>query len=400
MKKVSTQKYQVYINKTNIGFVEFEGVRAKEIVSFVYSDAFLNSSDFFNIEPDLFKTRERQYPTKGALFGFLEDCSPDRWGKKILRYKLKRTPKASESIFLIADNLRMGAIRFFDEKQNIFLAENGEIPLYIHINELLDESCRLNDNIIDKAFQGRLDGSLGGARPKAVLKEQGVLKLVKFPSKDDEIDVEAWEATLLKLANLVDINAPKIKLLKTKASKHSILLIDRFDRVLDQRICYLSAMSSLNYCDGDTDDASYIELADFIAREGDLEDAQELWKRMVFNVIVHNKDDHLRNHGFLRIDNKWKLSPVFDLNPNTDKIEHELSIDGFESPSLDLAIDYSDFFHIDTKYAENYIKNTRQIIENNIEKIALNFKIPQKEVNTMLESLNINKSKKTKKMGI
>lgn len=107
-----------------------------------------------------------------------------------------------------------------------------------------------------------------------------------------------WEATLLNLSKLVNIKTPKAKLLKVENVKHSILSIDRFDRINNERVYYLSAMSALNYCDGNTEGSSYMEIADFIATEGEIEDAQELWKRMVFNVIIHNKDDYLRNHGF------------------------------------------------------------------------------------------------------
>ncbi len=89
----------------------------------------------------------------------------------------------------------------------------------------------------------------------------------------------------------------------------------------------MSAMTALGYSDG-MDDGSYLELAEFIGQNGNIEDAAQLWKRMVFSMLVSNFDDHLRNHGFLLRGGQWRLSPIFDVNPSHEKIYHVLSIDG------------------------------------------------------------------------
>lgn len=145
-------------------------------------------------------------------------------------------------------------------------------------------------------------GSLGGARPKASVRDGDRLIVAKFSSPRDDWDVIAWEKTVLDLAEIAGLRVPDRKL--TRVDGKSVLLLDRFDRTATGgRVPYLSAMTLLTARDGMSDQFDYTDLAETLAEHGSTTismDLVELWKRVVFSVAVHNTDDHLRNHGFIR----------------------------------------------------------------------------------------------------
>ena len=157
--------------------------------------------------------------------------------------------------------------------------------------------------------------SLGGARPKASIRDfDGSLAIAKFPRKDDEFNIVVWEAVTLTLAENAGIRVPKHRL-ETILGK-SVLIIKRFDRDGGNRIPFLSAMSMLGA--HDNEQHSYLEMAYALAQNGASpeEDMKELWRRIVFTIMVSNTDDHLRNHGFIYERYKgWRLSPAYDINP-------------------------------------------------------------------------------------
>jgi serine/threonine-protein kinase HipA len=161
---------------------------------------------------------------------------------------------------------------------------------------------------------------LGGARPKAsVIDSHGDLWIAKFPSRNDDNDKGAWEIVVNELAKLSGLNIARGSVKKLN-SKHHTFLSKRFDRYeKNKRIHFASAMTLLNYSDGQ-EGASYLDLAKLLISDGanTNKDLAELWKRIVFNIYVKNTDDHLRNHGFLLTEKGWILSPAYDLNPDRD----------------------------------------------------------------------------------
>jgi len=154
--------------------------------------------------------------------------------------------------------------------------------------------------------------SLGGARPKASVREKdGHLAIAKFPRKDDEINTVVWEAVALSLAQKSGITVPESRV-ENIAGK-PVLLLRRFDRDGKRRIPFLSAMSMLGSKDKET--RSYLEIVDALRQHGAAPqaDMEELWRRLVFNILISNTDDHLRNHGFLYEGQAgWRLSPAYD----------------------------------------------------------------------------------------
>jgi serine/threonine-protein kinase HipA len=180
--------------------------------------------------------------------------------------------------------------------------------------------------------------SLGGSRPKASFSdEDGALWLAKFPANDDRRDVGAWEFLAHELARAARIDLPEARLARF-ASRHHTFCVKRFDRAGSSRRMYASAMTLLQRDDGEA--ASYLDLAEALQLQGDAarleSDLHQLYRRIAFNILVGNRDDHLRNHGFLRGATGWSLAPAFDLNPNPDAREHALAIDE-TNPRPDLA---------------------------------------------------------------
>ena len=157
--------------------------------------------------------------------------------------------------------------------------------------------------------------SLGGARPKAsVVEKDGQLAIAKFPRKEDEVNTVVWEAVALTLAKKAGITVPDARV-ETVAGK-PVLLLRRFDRDGNRRIPFLSAMSMLGSKDNET--RSYMEIVDALRQHGAAPkaDMEALWRRVVFNILISNTDDHMRNHGFLyEGPDGWRLSPAYDLNP-------------------------------------------------------------------------------------
>ena len=141
--------------------------------------------------------------------------------------------------------------------------------------------------------------------------------IAKFPHREDDWDVMAWEATALELAEQAGIRVPGRRLVPING--RAVLILDRFDRTAEgHRLPYISAMTLLGKSDGDV--ADYTDVCDAISDEGAAtsRDLEALWRRVAFSVAIHNTDDHMRNHGFTREPGGWTLAPIFDVNPNPE----------------------------------------------------------------------------------
>lgn len=206
--------------------------------------------------------------------------------------------------------------------------------------------------------------SVGGARPKAnVIDESGNLCIAKFPKKDDYSNNVVWESIALTLAKSCGLNTQEWSL--KKVADKDIIIIKRFDRKpQNKRIHFLSAMSMLNAIDNDTAINSYLDIADAIRQYGATpqEDLLELWKRIVFSILISNTDDHLRNHGFLYVNEKgWKLSPLYDVNPSSDnkRVLSTYITENDNSQSIDLAMKVCEYFGVKLNDAKTMVSNMR-----------------------------------------
>ena len=302
----------------------------KESATFEYDAAWLKHSQRFSLEPALsLGAGTFHTPAGKAMFGAIGDSAPDRWGRSLMRRlerrraeREKRAPRTLQEIdylLLVDDEARIGALRFAERPGGPFLQEKTtRIPPLLELPKLLSAAERvLDDAETDEDLLLLLapGSSLGGARPKASVREKdGHLAIAKFPRQDDEIRVVQWEAVALTLARKAGIPVPSARI--EKIGGKPVLLLRRFDRKDNRRIPFLSAMSMLGANDNET--RSYLEIADVLRQHGaaPTADIEALWRRLVFNILVSNTDDHLRNHGFLYEDNYgWRLAPAYDLNP-------------------------------------------------------------------------------------
>jgi len=209
--------------------------------------------------------------------------------------------------------------------------------------------------------------SLGGARPKAnTLDPEGNLWIAKFPRRSDEVDVGAWEGITQELARQAGLRVPAFRVDTFSRHGHTFL-VKRFDRVGDQRFHYASAMTLLGYRDGDgaAQGAGYLDLAELICRYGEnvAADLRELWSRIAFSVAVGNADDHLRNHGFLLGKRGWRLSPLFDVNPQPGATHLSLNItENDNRMDFELVREVAPFFRLDQSSADGILSHLRDVV--------------------------------------
>lgn len=394
-----------------LGHLYVNNTGAKETFSFEYDIKWLQAKNYLFIDPNLEYYEGRQYPQNDSkIFGIISDSCPDRWGRTLIERKEliqakkeKRKPKKlTETDYLLAinDETRIGALRFSLSEDGPFesQSEGLEIPPIIDLRKLENASLAYEleeDPYEEKWFKQLIapGSSLGGARPKSVVKNNdGSLWIAKFPSKNDTYDVGAWELLAYKLAKMCDINVADAE--TQKFSKNgSTFLTKRFDRNGTKRIHFASAMSLLNRSDGDKS-TSYIDIADFIKAHGNnpTVDLKELWKRQIFNMAITNSDDHLRNHGFLLEDNKWNLSPAFDINPTPYGNTLSLNITTNDnSISLENAIKMSKYYNLNEDEANQLAHKIISIVNKNWETCAKNLKISNKEINLMRPAFHFSK---------
>ncbi len=375
-------------------------VGTRESFSFAFHPEFLDNHRIF-LDPDLAPDSGRQYLNGKKLFGIFSDSCPDRWGRTLLKKKeLLRARAATEKprtltekdfLVGIADKLRLGALRLKLDPEGQFVASEDSlaVPPWVRLRELEDAALHVekDDDLKDENWLSRIlepGSSLGGARPKAnVLATDGTLWIAKFPSRHDDFDVGAWEMVAHDLAKLCGLNVPEA-CWRRFSDRGATFLVKRFDRECSERIHFASAMTMLGKEDGD--DAAYPDILDFLTAYGTdpVGDSQELWKRMVFNMLISNTDDHLRNHGFLLTRQGWRLSPLYDVNPTPFGRELSLSTD-YENHeiSADAAVEVAELFGVSKSVAGQNLADMATIISENWKKLAAACKISGKEAEKM-----------------
>ena len=385
---MADKKVLVYINLDCVDY--FVGTlwshfsRGKETSDFEYSPEWLNFKNSFSLEPGLYLGKGKQVNTRQVpLFGSFGDSAPDTWGRILMRRyenqlakKENRSPRTLNEIdylLFVNDMARQGALRFKTEDNGEFQYPSNikAIPPLIDLTKLLDASEKIiesSEKEIDLQLLLAPGSSLGGARPKAsVLDKNGDLCIAKFPKKDDFTNNVLWEGVALTLAKQCGLNVQEWSI--QKAGKKNVILLKRFDRKGNIRIPFLSAMSMLNAVDNDSQIHSYLDIADAIRQYGSntKEDLIELWKRMVFSILISNTDDHLRNHGFLYTGaNGWKLSPLYDINPSPDNknILSTYITQTDNAQDIELALSVCEYFDLDINSAKQIINDLKSVIKN------------------------------------
>jgi serine/threonine-protein kinase HipA len=359
-----------------------------------------------HLDPRLGLFEGRQHPPQGhETFGAFADASPDRWGRLLMRRRLERAQRAGqvgkdvrlhESDYLLGvhDAYRSGALRFRLDDAGDFLDDRhgSAAPPFVKLRELEAASLALERDDDNTAAAGddwlRMliapGGSLGGARPKAsVVDPEGHLWIAKFPSVRDEHDVGAWELLVQTLARGCGLDVPP-SLARRFASPHHTFLVQRFDRTPQGRLHFASAMTLTGHVDGEdaATGASYLEIARVLIEHGcrTAEDLRELWSRIVFNMLVSNTDDHLRNHGFILVPGAgWRLSAAYDMNPVAGAWGLKLNVSEVDNAlDLDLARAVAPYFRLRGPQADEIIERFRAVVRQ-WPRIAERLGIPARE---------------------
>jgi serine/threonine-protein kinase HipA len=375
---------EVYVDLSGetflVGLARINRARGNETMVFEYDRTWLESTNRFALEPGLPLMRGGFSPGPGhSLFGSIGDSAPDTWGRRLMQRAERRaaqkegrqvrTLMETDYLLGVTDFSRLGALRFKKKAEDRYLAISpGGVPALLDLGRLLQSSDRiLSDEETDEDLQMIFapGSSLGGARPKAsILDRNGDLSIAKFPKESDDYSIETWEEIALRLASLSGIETPTHELVKVAG--RAIMLSKRFDRSGIYRIPFLSAMAMTATRDGQT--GSYPELVDALGVHGAQArlDSSQLYRRVVFNVMISNVDDHLRNHGFLWAGKAgWILSPAYDLNPVPTDLKPRIlstNIDLDEATcSLDLLESACGYFGLGLKEARMIIREVAKV---------------------------------------
>lgn len=368
-----------------IGILSAQQAKGRKAFSFTYAQEWLQSEEQILIDPDIAWYSGSQYPDRKMNFGLFLDSMPDTWGRTLMKRRAailakeenKPAPALYDIDYLLGvhDISRMGALRFKTDPEGEFLDNNADSPTppwatireLQHAVEIIETGNTLSKNQKWLKMLMAPGSSLGGARPKAnVLDEKGNLWIAKFPSQNDTVNKAAWEFLAYKLAIKAGIDMAECMLQKI-AGRHHTFFTKRFDREKKVRIHFASAMTMTGNNEELIRDnpASYLDLVEFIQFSGCSvnEDLKQLWRRMIFNILISNTDDHLRNHGFILTPKGWRLSPAYDINPSTEKEGLSLNIDtNINSLDIDLAKSVGQYFRLNANEMNDIVNEVRKSV--------------------------------------
>jgi len=363
--------------KRIVGLLRFESDGRRQHSQFEYADDWLAASDRFALSPEL-PLREGSHFSSGredkrsALPGCFADAAPDSWGRALMTRALGGGLSEFDYLVLSDDRTRQGALRFLGEDMEPLSDLTPPIPRLVELERLRALAQRFERDPGGAEQEARdlagIAGSLGGARPKANVEGDGHLWIAKFTSAQDTKPVERAEFATLKLAAMCGLRVAEAKL-ELRDSDSPIALIRRFDRRGETRIPYISARTALDW-QGD-EGGFYSDIADVIRQISSkpVDDLHELWRRIVFTILVSNKDDHLKNHGFIYVGgDRWRLSPAFDINPSPSRhrvLETGIVQGGAFDASLDIALDACGFFDMELAHAKQEVLKMARTVAGN-----------------------------------
>lgn len=387
---------------TPVGELMFESQGSREFGNFRYSDSWLGRENAFPLAPSMpLGTSTFFFRPEGnrgtALPPPLADTAPDSWGRNIIRKDAKEnrasTAPLTELDYLLAvdDFSRLGAVRLRDPGSDGPFLSSGpggrhEVPPLIRLGELglsiaaLERSEPMTAQALRRLRQ--VGSALGGARPKcSVIDNDGSLLIAKFTSRDDRENIEAMEVATLNLAALCGLEVPAARI--DHSDDLPVALIRRFDRGTG-RIPYISAQTFLDAPNAIS--GTYTDIVDMMRQHSydPARDIRQLFERVAFTVLVSNVDDHLKNHGFLYSANgKWRLSPLFDVNPSPARhreLKTHISPASGSEASIESLLEHSEFFDIGSDEARALVGRQAVTISHNWEKLGKTHGLSGKDV--------------------
>ena len=298
---------------------------------FVYGHSYLGRENAVPIDPLELKLSNRTYATtilKG-VFGALRDASPDYWGRHVIEKYAGKAELGEIDYLLYSPDDRAGALGFGLNREPPAPRRTFNRTMDLERLQTLADVIIADEDLpegpdAEQAQDLMLAGtSMGGARPKAVVEDDAGLWIAKFNRPDDKWNHARVERAMLVLARECSLQTSESKV--TTIGDRDVLLVKRFDRQKTEkgyrRARMVSALTLLRAEDThqDRNKWSYVLLVEELRRISSQPrtDAPELFRRMCFNALISNTDDHPRNHAVIAMDTEWRLSPAYDLIPST-----------------------------------------------------------------------------------
>jgi len=330
---------------------------------------------------------------RAGVHGVFEDSLPDDWGRRLLvrRYKLGRRDQRVPRLLQLLGNQGLGALSYAEEGQpelkTTGVSSRHLQKLAMLADKFEQKPATTADDELSLLFQA--GSSPGGARPKALVEDENEAYLAKFASAKDHLDVVSLEAAAMELGRRAGIETAGTRLLPLGSGK--CLLVKRFDINEAGGRNHMVSMQTLLKAD-DWYNAGYRNLAEVIKHVSTQpgQDLQRLYRQMVFNVMIGNTDDHLKNFLILHNDEGWRLSPAFDLVPNIGfNQEHVLRI-GLDNRPADLDTLLAEAKHFGIKRRQqtvNMIEEVHEIIAAWPEVFNM-YNVPEKDIESIGKDIN------------
>ena len=359
-----------------VGELIFETDGVRETSAFRYADEWLERPNRFALAPSMplgqapFFSSSSRENRRGALPGPIGDGTPDSWGRGIIRRALGRQPSEIDVLLTTDDRTRQGALRYLDEDGKPLSQTSPPIPRatdladLAHLARVYEADPALGQAALKRLIEDA--GSLGGARPKATFDDDGVPSIAKFTSERDILPVERMEVATLRLARAAGLNAASARL-EMAGTAYPAAIVARFDRRDGGRVHYLSAASFMGF--DAVRGGFFTDLADQMRAHcaSPMAEMEELHRRVMFSVLISNRDNHLRNEGVVYAgEGKHVLAPAFDINPEPDagpQMQTGISeLSGFEA-SIEATIEAAPFFDVTRDRARATLRTLVETID-------------------------------------
>jgi serine/threonine-protein kinase HipA len=326
------------------GVLETIGSGREAAARFRYGRRYLQRKDRLAIDPiqlplpDADPDRHYVTPEDFVLFNGIRDAAPDGWGRHLMDRAAGAVPLSEFDYLVATGDARVGALAFGPDlsgpKRIVPWTEQNLHGEELDLKGMLEavQDVDTADDLPRKHGRFLARGSsLGGARPKATTEYGGKQWIAKFGRADDHFPMCRTEYATMNLAQVVGINVPPVRI--EKVLGQDIYLIERFDRIPNgttyRRLPFISGLTITGAHESESSQQSYRRLAEQLRLFGSDpgKDSKDLWRRMLFNILCNNTDDHLRNHGFLWDGKGWRLSPAYDIVPYPQvSLERDLAI--------------------------------------------------------------------------
>jgi serine/threonine-protein kinase HipA len=354
------------------------------IVRFTYGRSYLEREEAIPLYlPELPLQRGRQRPIDGlTMAGCISDAAPDAWGKRVIRYRMLGSASDETetydlnalSYLLHSGTDRIGALDF-QVSPDVYEPRNA----FATLSEMQEAAERLEAGV---PFSTELDvallhgSSVGGARPKALLDDNGKKLIAKFSSRTDPYPVVKSEGAAMELASRVGLNVARSEVVECMG--RDVLLVERFDRdpLVDDRRLVISALTLLGLDEMLARYATYFDLVPMIQQRftNAPQTLRELFSRIVFNICVGNTDDHARNHSAFWDGSQLTLTPAYDIGPQLrgggEAVQAMQIAPGFRFSNLVGVIDVAETYFLSRSEARDIVVNQIDIIRAQWEDVA------------------------------